>query len=245
MNNVGLCFLITFLSGFSTMIGSLIIFNRFKDQNSIISSSLIFSSSIMLFLSLFDLIPGSFFFLSNYYGLILSFMLLAIYVLFGGILVYFIDFKYKNINSELYKIGIISMISLIIHNIPEGIITFVSSSKDLSIGIPFAISIALHNIPEGIAISIPIYYSEKKKWKVFLYTFIAAISEPFGGLLSFLFLKNINNYLFAFILSITAGIMIYLSIFKLLKESFNYNNKNKIFYFMLGILIIIISKFII
>ena len=52
-------------------------------------------------------------------------------------------------------------------------------------------AIALHNIPEGIAISIPIYYATKSKVKALYYTFISALSEPFGALITYLFLQNL------------------------------------------------------
>ncbi len=137
------------------------------------------------------------------------------------------------------------MLALVLHNIPEGIITFLSSSKDLSIGIPLAISIALHNIPEGIAIAVPIYYSKKDRPKALKYTLIAALSEPVGAVISFLFLRNINDYLFAIILSLTAGIMIYIAIFELMKESLKtISIKSNIKYFLLGVTIIILSKII-
>ena len=244
MNNIFICFIITFISGLSTMLGCLVILLNLKNRNRIISSSLIFSSSVMFFLSIFDLIPTAYNYINVYYEFFPSIIILFIYILFGSILIFLVDKKSK-INNSLYKIGVISIISLIIHNIPEGIITFVSSSKELSVGIPLAFSIALHNIPEGIAISIPIYYSENNKKKAILYTLISALSEPLGGLLSVLFLNKINNYLFVFLLSLTSGIMIYLSIFDLLKEGRKYNNNHLFFYYFLGFIIMFLSIFII
>lgn len=221
------------------MIGCLIIIKKPNNYKKVLSNCLLFSSSIMLFISVLELIPASFLYLNKIYEFIPSVAIIGIYALFGGILVYIIDLKYKN-DNKLYKIGIISMITLIIHNVPEGIITFLSSSKDISIGISLAFSIALHNIPEGIAISAPIYFGENNKKKAFLYTLIASISEPFGAVIGFLFFNNINNYLFSIILSFTAGIMVYLSIFELLKEANNYEEKNYL-YFLLGFFVIIIS----
>jgi len=244
MNYVITSFIITFISGFSTMIGTIIIFLNLKNKNNVISSSLIFSSSIMLYLSIFDLIPEAFNYFNNIYLFIPSMILLLIYTLFGGLLVRCVDRK-DDRNNSLYKVGIISFFALILHNIPEGIITYISINKNFSIGLSLAISIALHNIPEGIAISVPLYYGKNNKKKAILYTFIAALSEPFGAVIAYLFLGNINDYLFAFILSVTAGIMIYLSIFELIKEVIKYNNKWVIFFFFLGFFIMIISKIII
>ncbi|MEI3509025.1 MAG: ZIP family metal transporter [Bacilli bacterium] len=49
------------------------------------------------------------------------------------------------------------MIAIIVHNIPEGIATFLSSSANLTLGVSLTIAIALHNIPEGISISVPVF----------------------------------------------------------------------------------------
>lgn len=225
------------------MIGCLLIFKENTNYKKVISNSLLFSSSVMLYISIFNLIPASFSYINKIYEFIPSMSIISIYVLLGGILVYVIDIKSKKEN-KLYKIGIISMIVLVIHNIPEGVITFLTTSKDISIGLSLAISITLHNIPEGISIAIPIYYGEKSKKKAIICALIAALSEPFGALLCFLFFRNINNYLFSIILSFTSGIMIYLSIFELLKEGIKYKEKN-IIYYLLGFIIMILSILII
>ena len=214
-------FVITFLAGLSTMLGCILLFIKPNDYKKMISRSLLFSSIVMLYISIFDLIPVSFLYINKIYDFVLSIAIIAIYVLFGGILVYIIDNKSKN-DNKLSKIGIISMIVLVIHNIPEGIITFLTSSKDISLGITFAISIALHNIPEGISIAVPIFFGENNKKKAILFTLIAALAEPFGALISCLFLSSINDYLFSIILSMTAGIMLYLSLIEIIYHN-NFN----------------------
>ena len=208
-------FLITMISGLSTMLGTVFIFFKIKNIKRMIHISLIFSSLIMLYVSLFDLIPTSFNYLLSYYNIDFSLLILVFNVLFGFIVVKELSIIIKT-DNHLYKIGIISMLVLVIHNIPEGIITYIVTSKDMTIGISLAFSIALHNIPEGITISIPIYYSTGNKKKALLYTLFSSIQEPIGALVAHLFLHQINNYIFSLILSVTAGIMIYLSIFEIL-----------------------------
>ena len=135
------------------------------------------------------------------------------------------------------------MIAIIMHNLPEGIITFITSYQNPQIGLHLAIAICLHNIPEGIAISLPIYYSTKSKKKAFLFTLIAAISEPLGALLAFLFLKDyITNILIGSLLSLIAGIMTNIAIYELLPESFSYNIKLlTIVSFIIGLLFLYIT----
>ena len=206
------------------MIGCLLLFINNYDKDKLIRYCLLIASFIILFISIFDLIPTSFYHINKIYEFIPSLMILGIYVLLGGILVYLFD-SFNKIDNRLYKIGIISLIMLIMHNIPEGIITFISSSKKFNFGLSIAILIAIHNIPEGIMISIPIYYGNGSKRKAIFYTFIAALSESLGAFLSMLFINSINDIIYGALLALTAGVMIYLSLFEYLKESKQYKKK--------------------
>ena len=51
-------------------------------------------------------------------------------------------------NKNLYKLGIITMIGITIHNIPEGIATFITTNENIKLGISITIAITMHNIPE-------------------------------------------------------------------------------------------------
>ena len=247
MNNLFLSFFITGIAGFSTLLGMFSIFFSGKGREKLISYSLIFSAGIMIFLSLFDLIPESISYMMNFYSLIPSLIIGATFIFFGIIFTHFIDNLLVTDGSNLYKVGLISMIALIIHNIPEGIITFLTTTKDIKLGLPLAFSIALHNIPEGISIFIPIYYGSKSKKKAFLYTFIAGFSEVLGAFIAWLFLSHlVNDYFFSFIFAITAGIMLYIAIYELIPESIKYKNKLMLtFWFIIGMLIMLMSKFIV
>ena len=234
-------FLITFLAGCSTLIGYFFIY--FNNRNNrVLISSLGFASGVMFFISIFDLIPESIIcFNDNYFlffSLILSFLFISIGMMFSN----FIDNKLPN-NSNLYKAGMISMIALVIHNVPEGIVTFLTSNHNISLGITLAISIALHNIPEGISISVPIYYSTRSKKKAFLYTFISGMSEFIGAVIAFLlFRKFDNNFFFGCLYSLTSGIMLYISVVELLPTSLKYKNKLCTYiFFIIGIIFIYIS----
>ncbi len=228
--------IVSSIAGISTLVGYLFIYIK-ADKNKVISKSLSFASGVMLTLSLVDLIPTSI----NYLKMDNRSLLYTLLFFFIGILLcLIINTKIKD-NDVLYKTGIISMIGIMIHNIPEGIVTYILSTVDMKLGLIFAIAIILHNIPEGISISVPIYYSKKSKKKAFLYTMISGLSEPLGALLSMIFLyKYISNFLIAILFSLIAGLMSYISIFELMKTSFKYD-KNKI-YILYGSLFILIVE---
>ena len=135
------------------------------------------------------------------------------------------------------------MIGITIHNIPEGIATFITTNENIKLGINLAISISMHNIPEGIIIALPIYYYSKKKKKAFLYTSICALSEPFGALLAYLFIKP--TYLtLGIIYGLIAGIMIYISIYELIPSVTKYKRyKITLIFYLIGTIFVLINKF--
>lgn len=246
MKKTLLSLFIPFLAGISTTLGYLPTYISKKYQNIIIPFSLAFSAGIMLTISLFSLIPESFHYLSNQLRFPII-MILLIMINLGFILSLSIDTKLeeKLNQNNLYKLGILSIITLMIHNIPEGMITYLTTANNLKLGITLSLAIALHNIPEGIAIAIPIYYSTENRKKAFAYTIISGFSELLGAILTHLFLHNtINTFIMASILSITAGIMIHLSIFDLLPNSISYNKRIiTILAMILGIIIMLICIF--
>ena len=105
------------------------------------------------------------------------------------------------------------------------------------------LAIILHNIPEGISISMPIYSSTKSKSKAILYTFISALSEPFGAFLAYIFLKNImNDLILGILFSLIAGIMLQISFCELLPTARRYNNtKYLIIFFLIGVLFMLMK----
>lgn len=246
MNNVLYGFILTIFAGLSTMLGTVLVFFKSKNEK-IIIKSLGFAAGVMITVSITDLIPESFYLLANIFPLFPVILYILIFIVIGIIISMLID-KYlpENSTDNLYKVGIISMLAIILHNIPEGIATFMASNTDIKLGLSLAIAIALHNIPEGISISIPIYYSTKSRRKALLYTFISGISEPFGALITYLFLKPfVSDKIMGFLFSMIAGIMIQIAIYELIPTAKKYNDKKKLYiWFIIGSLFMIISHFI-
>lgn len=231
MNSTIYGFILTTIAGLSTLIGTLIIFFNKKKSNNIINIALGFAAGVMLTVSFTDLIPESISLLKTTFTKFPSIIIMLIFIVIGIIISSTID-KYVNINreGELYKIGIISMIAIILHNIPEGIATFLSTESNISLGLSLTIAIALHNIPEGISISVPIYYATGSRRRALFYTLVSGLSEPFGALIAYLFLKNIvNDTIMGIIMALIGGIMIQISCYELLPTSLSYNKKKLTF----------------
>ena len=243
-NNIFFSFLLSSIAGISTLIGFLFIYIK-KNREEVIGKSLGFASGVMITISIIDLIPNSFLLITENNTRLYAIFLILIGFFIGIMISSIVDKKVEKSSKnslKLYKLGIITMLVIMLHNIPEGIATFITTTNNTKLGVILTIAIALHNIPEGISISIPIYYSTNSKVKSFLYTLISGMSEPIGAVISYLFLaKYINNNILGIIYSIIAGMMINIAINELYKESITYNKKYTIIYFIIGSFIMILN----
>jgi ZIP family zinc transporter len=239
-------FILSTIAGLSTMLGALGIFIPIKNRDNFLSFSLSLSLSVMIMVSLFDLIPSALPYINT--GTVLfDILIFAIFFIIGVLLVTFIErLIEKGKGSSLYNLGILSFISLVMHNLPEGILTFMSTYQNFNLGVSLCFAIALHNIPEGISIAVPIYYSSGSRGKALLSTLLSALAEPIGALLAFLILKKyITNQMISVILILVAGIMITLSINKMLPEALSYKRKKPMYIgVIVGIIVVILSLFI-
>ena len=236
--------ILTFLAGSATLIGIIPIFSKIKNKDYIIASSCAFASGVMICISILDLIPESISYLSKYFNSFLVIILCFIFLFLGITLSMIMDSYIDKVSNggNLYKVGILSMIAIIMHNIPEGIVTFIVSNKDIMLGLSICIAITLHNIPEGISIAVPIYYSTGSKKKAIFYTFLAGLSEPIGAILTGLFLVNyVNDMVLGLLFALIAGIMIQIGSSKLLPTGSEYNKRFTRIFFIIGFIVMLIS----
>ena len=241
--------LVSTIAGLSTILGAFVIFFRFKEKNinKFITASLAFSLAIMIGISITDLIPESTYILLLDYGIGKGIFSSILSFIIGMILVKYLH-KLMNkteAKNDLYKLGILNMLALILHNFPEGIATFMSSYKNMELGIKLAIAIAFHNIPEGISIAVPIYYATNSKKNAILKTFLSGIAEPIGAIIAYIFLsKYITDTLISIILLLVGGIMITLAIEVIFPKAKKYNiNKYLYLGLIIGTILILFNYF--
>lgn len=235
----------TIIAGSSTILGVIPCYFKEKNKDIIISSSLAFSSGIMLTISLFSLIPSAYKELliqNKNLKLIITISIILIGIIISKTIDKEIDKLYRK--NSLYKLGLSSAVILMLHNIPEGATSFLSTVANKDLGISIALAIALHNIPEGISVAVPIYFSTKSKAKAFIYTAISGFAEIIGAIITYIFFKdNISNTILSILLLVTSGIMIDISLNEFLPNSLKYKNKNlTAICFILGIIIMYISE---
>ena len=123
MNNVTISFLLTFIAGFSTMIGSILIYIKVKKVDKLICGSLAFASGVMTIVSITDLIPESLILLKTNYS---TFIFMVLGIIISMLMDYYLPTETTSSNDKLYKVGLISMLAIILHNIPEDCSCYVS-----------------------------------------------------------------------------------------------------------------------
>ena len=238
--------LLSLLAGLSTVIGAFIVFFSKSSNKKLITFALAFSAGVMITISFTDLYPSAQETLVKQEGHLMGVLLSLLFMIIGVLIAFLIDHfipEGDKKGGDLYRVGFVSMIAIMLHNFPEGIATFVSGYQSTTLGIYIAMAIALHNIPEGITIAMPIYYSTRSKKQAFKYTLYSGLAEPLGALVAFLFLRPyISEVILAIAFALVAGIMLYIAFAELIPTARIYkHNKVYLFSIFLGILTIVVS----
>ena len=146
--------------------------------------------------------------------------------------------------NQLNRMGILTALAVSIHNLPEGVATYIAAKGGSRLGAAMAIGIALHNIPEGIAIAAPVYFATESKCKAFTWTIVAGFAQPVGSILCWLVIgEGLNPMVDGVIYGIVSGMMVTISFKELIPTSLKYNTDVKVFIssILSGMAIMIIS----
>ena len=239
-DNYLIALLLTFFAGLATSIGGVVAFMVKKNNLKALSVGLGFSAGVMILLSFKEIIPEASAMLKinfpNSYEWIVYSSFIA-----GIIIALLIDyFLPDHIDTEevlnpdvpnnthkhmLKRAGLFTAIAICVHNFPEGMATFLTTTQNITLGASVAIAIAIHNIPEGIAVALPLYHVTGKKRYAMLYATLSGITEPIGAIVGmFLFSLFVPQILVGALMAAVAGIMIYIAFDTLLPLAKEYGD---------------------
>ena len=251
LQNLLLAFGLTLIAGLSTGIGGILSLFAKRTNTKLLSVALGFSAGVMIYLSFVEILPEA----KECFSEELSgnkIALATFLAFFAGIFVTALidkilpsyenpheahrveeteDKKLARKYKKLFRIGIFTTLIIALHNFPEGLVTFLSTLKDLKLGIAVAIAIAIHNIPEGIAVSIPVYYATGSRKKAICYSFLSGLVEPVAALLGYFALAYLfNGLVFGALFAGVAGIMVFISLDELLPAAREYGEHHLAIY---------------
>ncbi|KAL3662143.1 hypothetical protein V7S43_012944 [Phytophthora oleae] len=131
----------------------------------------------------------------------------------------------KSAKEKLQAMGILSAIAVGIHNIPEGMATFVASSEHLYIGVSLGIGVGLHNITEGVAVAAPIYFATGSRFKALLWCFWSAIAQHLGGVIAYASMgMDADDLTQAILYGLSAGMIVGIALKELIPTAYLYAN---------------------
>jgi ZIP family zinc transporter len=211
---IGEILILSLIAGLGTVIGGMFVVVLRQISDRFIAGSMGFASGVMLLVSFLNLFVESLE-LTSYLNVSLAFTI-------GSIIMIIIDLFLPHLElgkmedgiikkSKQIQPGILILIGITIHNIPEGIVVSAGYSHLPQLGTLIAIAVFFHNLPEGVATAVSLVSGGRRKRDVLLATFISGMAEPFGALLGGTILRNASNEMIGIALAFAAGVMTYIT----------------------------------
>lgn len=144
----------------------------------------------------------------------------------------------------LLRSGVLLAAVVGLHNLPEGLATFVSTIREPAGGITLAVAIAIHNVPEGLAVAAPIYAATRSRVRAVTWATVSGLAEPAGGIVGYLLLRALLPEEWLDIsLSLVAGMMLAVSFLELLPAARRYQThySQTLVGFFLGAVVMVLS----
>lgn len=241
LNPVIQAFLATLFTYGVTALGAALVFLFKRVNKTVMDAMLGFAAGVMIAASFWSLLNPAIE-MADSLGMI-SWLVVFFGFFSGGILLYFSDISFNYLNERMsnkesgndnsFKRCLMLIISITMHNIPEGLavgVAFGSVAYGLT-GATFssacllALGIGLQNFPEGTAVAVPLRREGISRGKAFFYGQLSGIVEPIAGVVGALLVLKVR-YLLPFLLSFAAGAMIYVVVQELIPESQINEKKN-------------------
>ena len=148
------------------------------------------------------------------------------------------------VDARLLRSGLLLAAVVGLHNLPEGLATFVSTLKEPSGGLTLAVAIAIHNVPEGLAVAAPIYAATRSKFQAVFWATLSGLAEPVGAFVGYLLLHALlpEEWL-VMSLALVAGMMLAVSFLEMLPAARRYQThySQTLVGFFLGAVVMVLS----
>ena len=224
---VAIALAISLLAGLSTGLGGLVVALKRSPGPAFIAASLGFSAGVMVYVSFVELLPEGIGDLEQA-GMARAELWGTVAFFAGLVVIALIDrFVPEGLNPHedpkdapklrMRSVGVMAAVAIAIHNFPEGFATFAVALADPALAVPLAVAIAIHNIPEGVAVAVPMREATGSKRKALGWAALSGLAEPLGAVVGFLLLQPLMGPgTLGFTFSAIAGVMVFVSLDKLL-----------------------------
>ena len=225
-----------------TLLGASLVFFFKNVKKNIMDAMLAIAAGVMIAASFFSLLNPATEMAINLK--MIPWLITFIGFVAGGLLLFIGDKLFNRFDKKInknkkeekerhsFKRCLMLIFSITLHNIPEGLavgVAFGSTAYSLegatlTSAMLIALGIGIQNFPEGTAVSVPLRREGISRKKAFFYGQLSGLVEPISGVLGALLVLKIR-ILLPFLLSFSAGAMIYVVVEELIPES--QTNKKK------------------
>lgn len=217
-----------------TALGAAVVLFLKAPKQSVLNLMLGFSAGVMIAASFWSLLQPAIeraeatLKIPSYIVVTVGFVFGAVFIWFSDKMVTYTFFKAnsgKVVANSRFKRVVMLVLSITLHNIPEGLAVGVAfgllkqnfTSSALMGAISIAIGIGLQNFPEGAAVSLPLRREGYSRKKSFFYGQLSAVVEPIAGVVGAILVSTVETIL-PFALSFAAGAMILVAVHELIPE---------------------------
>lgn len=234
LNSIVQALIGTLFTWFVTAVGASFVFLFKRINKTVMDAMLGFAGGVMIAASFWSLLNPAID-MSTVLGM-KSYIVVSIGFMCGGLFLIICDKIFnKCISKESNQTKRIFMLllSITIHNIPEGLAVGVAfgsimyglDGATITAACLIALGIGLQNFPEGTIVSVPLRREGYSRRKSFFYGMLSGIVEPISGVIGAVLVLKVKHLL-PFLLSFAAGAMIYVVVQELIPESQTNNKKS-------------------
>ena len=122
--------------------------------------------------------------------------------------------------------ALITGAALVLHNLPEGVLTLFAGAADSALGLRMALAVALHNLPEGLAVALPLYYATGSRRQAVGAAFASGLAEPAGAVLAYALVGGrLRPGFLNGLLVLVAGVMVWVSLAQLVPTALAFGGR--------------------
>lgn len=233
---VFLAFLATLFTWGMTALGAALVFFFKEIKKSMLNTMLGFASGVMIAASFWSLLDPALEMAPETSSLP-PWLVVGIGFLLGGVFLWGADkvLPHQHFSSAKNAVeglpshlrrSILLVLSITLHNIPEGLAVGVafgaavsgSDAATIAAAVSVAIGIGIQNFPEGAAVSIPLRREGLSRFRCFMYGQASGAVEPVSAILGALLVTHVRPIL-PYALAFAAGAMIFVVIEELIPEA--------------------------